>query len=315
MRRRLLVAVSVAALCSSPVWADEEISNERTSPVRTSTSGDVVITSSGRVTLTGQTGPAVVVDSDNSVETAGGSGITIADQSNATGILLEGGRTGELIHRGNLTLGDSEFRNTVPVNEAILDLTDESGKTGIQISTAGGAPFNGNVTIAGGSTLTVIGNDSYGIRAQGGLNGNLALDGSLSVGGRDSFGGQIVTIKCFEDNSLVKEQVELDGKGKVLVVDGQGSRRRALCGGNIAALAQEHGWEGLVYNGCIRDQHEFTDLDFGVKAIGTTPMRPRTDGIVKIGVPLYFGGIVINDGDYLYADVDGIIVGPKPLHD
>lgn len=128
------------------------------------------------------------------------------------------------------------------------------------------------------------------------------------------FHGQVVTFSTFEDNKGVREVMAEGGKGKVLVVDGQGSRRRALCGGNIAAEAHGHGWEGLVYNGCIRDQHEFTDLDFGVKAIGTTPLRPRTDGIAKVGVPLYFGGIVINDGDYLYADVDGVIVAPKPLH-
>ena len=132
---------------------------------------------------------------------------------------------------------------------------------------------------------------------------------------RTHFHGQVVTFSTFEDNKGVREVMAEGGAGKVLVVDGQGSRRRALCGGNIAALAQEHGWEGLVYNGCIRDQHEFADLDFGGKAIGTTPMRPRIDGIAKIGVPLYFGGIVINDGDYLYADVDGIIVAAKPLHD
>ena len=131
---------------------------------------------------------------------------------------------------------------------------------------------------------------------------------------RNHFHGQVVTFSTFEDNKGVRDVMAEGGAGMVLVVDGQGSRRRALCGGNIAAEAQGHGWEGLIYNGCIRDQHEFTDLDFGVKAIGTTPLRPRTDGIAKIGVPLYFGGIVINDGDYLYADADGVIVAAKPLH-
>ena len=131
---------------------------------------------------------------------------------------------------------------------------------------------------------------------------------------RNHFHGQVVTFSTFEDNKGVRDVMAEGGAGKVLVVDGQGSRRRALCGGNIAAEAQGHGWEGLIYNGCIRDQHEFTDLDFGVKAIGTTPLRPRTDGIAKIGVPLCFGGIVINDGDYLYADADGVIVAAKPLH-
>ncbi len=132
---------------------------------------------------------------------------------------------------------------------------------------------------------------------------------------RNHFHGQVVTFSTFEDNKTVRDILAEGGAGKVLVVDGRGSRRRALCGGNIAAEACEHGWEGLVYNGCIRDQHEFVDFDFGVKAIGTTPMRPRWDGIAKTGVALYFGGIVINDGDYLYADADGVIVAVKKLHD
>ena len=131
---------------------------------------------------------------------------------------------------------------------------------------------------------------------------------------RNHFHGQVVTFSTFEDNKGVRDVLAEGGAGKVLVVDGQGSRRRALCGGNIAAEAQGHGWEGLIYNGCIRDGHEITDLDFGLKAIGTAPLRPRTDGIAKIGAPLYFGGIIINHGDYLYADADGVIVAAKPLH-
>ncbi len=133
--------------------------------------------------------------------------------------------------------------------------------------------------------------------------------------GRNHFHGHVVTFATFEDNKGVRDIFAEGGEGKVLVVDGRGSRRRALCGGNIAAAAHKHGWEGLVYNGCIRDQHEFADLDFGVKAIGATPMRPRTDGIAERGVALYFGGIVFNEGDYLYADADGVIVAPRKLHD
>jgi regulator of ribonuclease activity A len=133
-------------------------------------------------------------------------------------------------------------------------------------------------------------------------------------GVRNHFHGRVVTFATYEDNKGVRAVLAEGGRGKVLVVDGRGSRRRALCGGNIAAEAQEHGWEGLVYNGCIRDQHEFADLDFGVKAIGTTPQRPRHDGIAKTGVTLHFGGIDINDGDYLYADADGVIVAAGPLH-
>lgn len=132
---------------------------------------------------------------------------------------------------------------------------------------------------------------------------------------RDHFHGQVVTFSTFEDNKGVREVLAEGGAGKVLVVDGQGSRRRALCGGNIAAEAQGNGWEGLIYNGCIRDRHEISGLDFGLKAIGTAPLRPRTDGIAKVGVALYFGGIIIHHGDYLYADADGVIVASRVLHE
>lgn len=189
MRRRLLAAASMIVLAGAPAFADEEINNERTSPVRTSTSGDIVITSSGRVRLTDNPGPAVVIDSDNTVETRAGSQINVTEQSNATGILLEGGRAGGLTHRGSLSLTAAEFRNTVPITEAIGDLTDEYGKTGIQIGGgAGDPPFTGNVSIEAGANITVVGNESYGIHGVGGLNGNLEINGTLSVGGRDSFG-------------------------------------------------------------------------------------------------------------------------------
>jgi regulator of ribonuclease activity A len=132
--------------------------------------------------------------------------------------------------------------------------------------------------------------------------------------GRNRFHGRVTTFATYEDNKGIRNILAEGGKGRVLVVDGRGSRRRALCGGNIAAEAAKRGWAGLVFNGCIRDQHEFTELDLGVKAVGTTPQRPRQDGIGKAGVTLHFGGIAIRDGDYLYADVDGVIVAEKPLH-
>ncbi|NQU61649.1 MAG: ribonuclease E activity regulator RraA [Rhodospirillales bacterium] len=132
---------------------------------------------------------------------------------------------------------------------------------------------------------------------------------------RNHFHGRVVTFATYEDNKGLRDILAQGGKGKVLVVDGRGSRRRALCGGNIAADAKKHGWEGMVFNGCIRDQHEFVDLDFGVKAIGTVPQRPRQDGIGLAGVTVNFGNIAINDGDYLYADADGVLVAAKKLHD
>ncbi|AZU04245.1 outer membrane autotransporter [Glycocaulis alkaliphilus] len=184
MRRRLLTAASLVALCSSPVWADEEISSERTSPVRTSDAGDIVITSSGRVTLTGNSGPAVVIDSDNSVETRSGSSITIADQSNATGIFLEGGRTGSLSHGGVIQLTDESLSLNTALNEPLGALTEETNKTGILVGAAGEPAFVGDVTVTGG--VAVVGQNSYGVRVVSGIDGNLNLGGTISVTGENS---------------------------------------------------------------------------------------------------------------------------------
>ena len=131
---------------------------------------------------------------------------------------------------------------------------------------------------------------------------------------RNHFHGIVATFATYEDNKGIRDILAQGGRGRVLVVDGRGSRRRALCGGNIAAEAFEHGWAGMVFNGSIRDQHEFAELDFGVKAIGTAPQRPRHDGIAEAGAILYFGGIAIHEGDYLYADADGVLVAKGPLH-
>ncbi|MCZ6770730.1 MAG: ribonuclease E activity regulator RraA [Proteobacteria bacterium] len=133
--------------------------------------------------------------------------------------------------------------------------------------------------------------------------------------GRNHFHGEVRTFATYEDNKGIRELLAVGGAGKVLVVDGRGSRRRALCGGNIAAQALQHGWEGMIFNGCIRDSHEFADLDFGVKAVGTTAMPPRKDGIGRVGPEIYIGGIAIHPGDYIYADQDAVIVLTRPVHD
>lgn len=184
MRRRLLAAASVVALCSSPVWADEEISNERTTPVSTSAAGDIVITSSGRVTLTGNTGPAVVLDSDNTVETRAGSTIAINDQSGATGIFLEGGRTGELTHAGVIQLIDAESGVNADLDEPLDVLTTETGKTGILVGAPGDPAFIGDITTAG--SVSVVGQDSYGVRVVSGVDGSVTLGGGIGVTGENS---------------------------------------------------------------------------------------------------------------------------------
>ncbi len=132
--------------------------------------------------------------------------------------------------------------------------------------------------------------------------------------GRDHFHGEVVTFATHEDNKGILDVLAQGGAGKVLVIDGRGSSRRALCGGNIAAEAQGHGWEGLVFNGAIRDSHEFAELDFGVKATAATAMPPRRNGIGRAGEALNFGGIAINPGDYVYADRDAVIVLSGPVH-
>ncbi len=136
----------------------------------------------------------------------------------------------------------------------------------------------------------------------------------LDYAAREDFHGTAVTFATYEDNKGVRNILAQGGDGRVLVVDGRGSLRRALCGGNIAAEAHEYGWAGLIFNGAIRDSHEFAGLDFGVKAIGATAMRPRHDGIGMEGVPLHMGGIDIKPGDYVYADRDAVIVLDKPVH-
>jgi len=134
-----------------------------------------------------------------------------------------------------------------------------------------------------------------------------------NFGGRDSFGGEIVTIKCHEDNSLVKAQVETDGKGKVLVVDGGGSLRRALLGDLLAEKAAHNGWEGLLIYGCIRDVDMIAQTDLGVQALATHPMKTDKRGIGDLNVPVTFAGVTLHPGHYLYADNNGVIVSPVPL--
>ncbi|MEY6431326.1 ribonuclease E activity regulator RraA [Thioalkalicoccus limnaeus] len=135
----------------------------------------------------------------------------------------------------------------------------------------------------------------------------------INLGGRDSFGGRIVTIKCFEDNSLVKEEVEKPGQGKVMVVDAGGSFRCAMLGDMLAEKAVENGWEGVIIYGCIRDVDAINQLDLGVQALGTHPKKSEKKGVGEYRVPVSFGGVTFVTGDYVYADNNGIIVSPEPL--
>ena len=134
-----------------------------------------------------------------------------------------------------------------------------------------------------------------------------------SYGGCAAFGGAIATVKCFEDNSLVKSQADQPGKGKVLVVDGGGSLRRALLGDMIAEKAAKNGWEGMVIYGCVRDVDVLAQTDLGVQALGSHPMKTDKRNIGDLNVPVTFGGVTFKPGHYVYADNNGIIVSPEPL--
>lgn len=133
-------------------------------------------------------------------------------------------------------------------------------------------------------------------------------------GGRRAFHGPVATLKVHEDNSLVREALGEPGAGRVLVVDGGGSLRCALLGDNLARMAADNGWAGVVIHGCIRDSVEIGKLPVGVKALATHPAKSLKRGEGQRDVPVRFADVVFEPGSYLYADEDGIAVATGPLH-
>lgn len=148
-----------------------------------------------------------------------------------------------------------------------------------------------------------------------------AHDGAVShvdpiffdYGGRTAFHGPITTLKLFEDNALVRTAVEGPGEGRVLVVDGGGSTRCALFGGNLAQLAAKNGWAGIVIFGCVRDRDELETEPVGVKAIGHHPRKSVKRGLGEKDVVVTFAGATFTPGHRLYADRDGIILAEHAL--
>lgn len=134
-----------------------------------------------------------------------------------------------------------------------------------------------------------------------------------NYGGRESFGGEIITVKCHEDNSKVKELVDTDGTGKVMVVDGGGSMRNALLGDMLAEKAAKNGWQGIIIYGCIRDVDVIMETELGVQALATNPLKTEKRGLGDVNVVVKFGGVEFVPGQYVYADNNGIIVSPKAL--
>ncbi|MFC0133092.1 ribonuclease [Massilia eurypsychrophila] len=132
-------------------------------------------------------------------------------------------------------------------------------------------------------------------------------------GQRVKFAGPAATLEVFEDNALVRSALEGPGGGRVLVVDGGASMRRALVGGQLALLAQDNGWSGIVVNGCVRDSDEINSCEIGVRALATHPQRAARAGVGAVDVAILIGGVKIRPGDWIYADADGILVAQQQL--
>ncbi|WP_299131863.1 ribonuclease E activity regulator RraA [uncultured Vibrio sp.] len=134
-----------------------------------------------------------------------------------------------------------------------------------------------------------------------------------NFGGRASFAGQITTLKCFEDNALIRSVLEQDGLGRVLLIDGGGSLRKALIDAEMALLAEDNEWEGIVVYGCVREVDELEDMNLGIQALASIPVGASQEGVGEIDVPVNFGSVTFLPEDYLYADSTGIILSAEPL--
>jgi regulator of ribonuclease activity A len=127
-------------------------------------------------------------------------------------------------------------------------------------------------------------------------------------GGRSQFAGPISTVRCFQDNALLKSVLSEPGNGGVLVIDGDGSLHTALVGDLIAGLGRDNGWAGLIVNGAVRDAATLRTLDIGIKALGTNPRKSTKTGAGQRDMPVTFGGVTFTPGETAYADDDGIVV-------
>jgi len=130
-------------------------------------------------------------------------------------------------------------------------------------------------------------------------------------GARRRFTGPVSTIKCFEDNTLVKAALDEPGRQRVLVVDGGGSLRRALVGGNLAAAAERNGWAGVLVWGCVRDSAELAQTEVGIRALALMPLPTEKRNAGERDVPVQIDGVWVRPGDWLYADDDGTVVMPE----
>ena len=135
----------------------------------------------------------------------------------------------------------------------------------------------------------------------------------ISYGGALTFSGPIFTVDCFEDNSLVKAELSKVVKEGVLVVSGKKSKKVALLGDNIASLAKNNGWSGIVIEGYVRDVEILADINIGIMALGSCPKKSKKENKGKANVPILINSIKISPGNWLYADLNGILVSAHKL--
>ena len=134
-----------------------------------------------------------------------------------------------------------------------------------------------------------------------------------SFGGLSSFHGKITTVKCFENNGLIAELLEENGEGRVLVIDGGGAVRRGLIDAELAQLAVDNGWEGIIVYGAVRQIQQLENLDIGIHALAPIPVSADESTAGESDVPVNFGGVTFFPEDYIYADLTGIILSQEPL--
>ncbi len=134
-----------------------------------------------------------------------------------------------------------------------------------------------------------------------------------NYGGKEKFCGEIVTVRCFEDNTKVKAILATQGKGKVLVVDGSASMRCALLGDLLAGMGSDNGWQGVLINGCVRDVEVLRSIDLGILALNRHPARSKKRGDGEVGLPVRFASVSFRPGQMLYADANGTVIADRDL--
>ncbi len=134
-----------------------------------------------------------------------------------------------------------------------------------------------------------------------------------SFGGVSNFYGKVTTVKCFESNGLIAEVLEENGEGRVLVIDGGGAVRRSLIDAELAQLAVDNGWEGIIVYGAVRQIQQLENLDIGIHALAPIPVSADESSAGESDIPVNFGGVTFFPEDYIYADLTGIILSQEPL--